>query len=154
MHRAIIDRLGLFDARFKYSSDLEYFARIAARFPLIVVETPRIVEYRLHGSNYQFDTWHYDDFYHQFEELQRSIISYAGIQDENLKSEILDTRMANNLLYMLNLADRTGDRQLVRQVAKHCQRFRPHLTVRQKVTTCIAAVTGRYPRLHQAKRLG
>jgi hypothetical protein len=29
--------------------DLEYFARIAARFPLVVVESPRIVEYRPHG---------------------------------------------------------------------------------------------------------
>ena len=58
--------------------DLEYFARIAARFPLVVVESPRIVEYRLHGANYQFQTWRQTDFYDQFEELQRSIISYAG----------------------------------------------------------------------------
>jgi glycosyltransferase involved in cell wall biosynthesis len=154
VHRAIIDKLGLFDVHFKYSSDLEYFARIAAQFPVIVVESPRIVEYRLHGANYQFETWRYNDFYDQFEELQCSIISYAGIQDEKLKSNILGTRMANTLLYMLNLADRTGDRRLVRKVAKHCQRFCPHLTARQKVAACIAAMTGRYPRLHRAKTLG
>ncbi len=154
VHRTIIDRLGLFDARFEYSSDLEYFARIAARFPLIVVESPRIVEYRLHGANYQFQTWRQTDFYDQFEELQRSIISYAGIQDEKLKLDILDKRMVTNLLYMLNLADRVGDRRLVRQVARYCQRFRPRLTVRQTVTTYIAAITGRYPRLHRAKPLG
>ena len=154
VHRTIIDRLGLFDARFEYSSDLEYFARIAAQFPLIVVESPRIVEYRLHGSNYQFQTWRQTNFYDQFEELQRSIISYAGIQDEKLKLDILDKRMVGNLLYMLNLADRVGDRRLVRQVARYCQRFRSRLTVRQTVTTYIAAITGRYPRLHRAKPLG
>jgi len=154
VHRTIIDRLGLFDARFEYSSDLEYFARIAARFPLIVVESPRIVEYRLHGANYQFQTWRQTDFYDQFEELQRSIISYAGIQDEKLKLDIFDKRMVTNLLYMLNLADRVGDRRLVRQVARYCQRFRSRLTVRQTVTTYIAAITGRYPRLHRAKPLG
>jgi len=154
VHRTIIDRLGLFDARFEYSSDLEYFARIAARFPLIVVESPRIVEYRLHGANYQFQTWRQTNFYDQFEELQRSIISYAGIQDEKLKLDILNKRMVSNLLYMLNLADRVGDRRLVRQVARYCQRFRSRLTVRQTVTTYIAAITGRYPRLHRAKPLG
>jgi Glycosyl transferase family 2 len=153
VHRTIIDRLGLFDARFKYSSDLEYFARIAARFPLIVVESPRIVEYRLHGGNYQFETWRQNSFYDQFEELQRSIISHAGIQDEKLKLEILESRMVSNFLYMLNLADRAGDRRSVRQVAKYCQRFRPRLTARQSVTTYIAAITGRCPRLHRARPL-
>lgn len=154
VHRTIIDKLGLFDARFKYSSDLEYFARIAARFPLIVVESPRIVEYRLHGANYQLQTWRQTDFYDQFEELQRLIISYAGIQDETLKRDILDKRMVSNLFYMLNLADRVGDRRLVRQIAKYCQRFRRRLTVRQTVTSYIAAITGRCPRIHRAKPLG
>jgi glycosyltransferase involved in cell wall biosynthesis len=153
VHRTIIDKLGVFDTRFKYSSDLEYFARIAARFPLIVVESPRIVEYRLHGTNYQFRTWCQNDFYCQFEELQRSIISYAGIQDERLKSNILDFRLVSNLLYMLNLADRVGDRRLVRQVASYCQRLRPRLTLPQTVTTYIAAITGRCPRLRRAKPL-
>jgi glycosyltransferase involved in cell wall biosynthesis len=154
VHRTIIDRLGVFDARFKYSSDLEYFARIAARFPSIVVESPRIVEYRLHGANYQFQTWRQTDFYDQFEELQRSIISYAGIRDEKLKRDILDKRMVSNLLYMLNLADRVGDRRLVRQVAKYCQQLRPRLTLRQTVTSYIAAIIGQCPRLHRAKPLG
>ena len=127
--------------------DLEYFARIAARFPLVVVESPRIVEYRLHGANYQFQTWRQTEFYDQFEELQRSIISYAGIRDEKLKQ-------VSNLFYILKLADRVGDQRLVSQVAKYCQRFRPRLTVRQTVTSYIAAITGRCPRLHRVKRLG
>jgi hypothetical protein len=134
--------------------DLEYFARIAARFPLVAVESPRIVEYRLHGANYQFQTWRQTEFYDQFEELQRSIISYAGIRDEKLKQDILVNQMVSNLFYVPKLADRIGDQRLVRQVAKYCQRFRPRLTVRQTVTSYIAAITGRCPRLHRVKRLG
>jgi glycosyltransferase involved in cell wall biosynthesis len=153
VHRTIIDTLGLFDARFKYSSDLEYFARIAARFPLIVIESPRIVEYRLHGANYQLQTWRQPDFYDQFEGVQRAIISHAGIQEEMLKREILDIRMISNLIYMLNLADRLGDRALVRQVGQYCQRLRRQLSVRQMVTTYIAGMTGWCPRLHRLKRL-
>jgi hypothetical protein len=101
-----------------------------------------------------FQTWRQNDFYDQLEELQRSIISYAGIRDEKLKCDILVSRMVSNLFYMLKLADRVGDQRLVRQVAKYCQRFRPRLTVRQTVTSYIAAITGRCPRLHRAKRLG
>lgn len=154
VHREIVEKLGLFDVRFKYSSDLEYFARIAARFPLIVIESPRIVEYRLHGANYQFLTWRQADFYEQFEELQRMIISYSGIQGEDLQLKMLGERMASNLLYMLNLADRVGDRGLVRGIAKQCRRFSPYLSRRQKVTTFIAAMTGRRPRLRRAEPLG
>src|ERR1017187_6998530 len=109
LRRDIIEAVGLFDPRFKYSADLEYFPRIAARFPLIVIESPRIIEYRLHGANYQFQTWGEADFYDQLEELGRSIISHAGVQDERLRREILDNRLVGGLLYMLNRADQIGD---------------------------------------------
>lgn len=154
VHREIVEKVGFFDARFKYSSDLEYFARIAARFPLVVIESPQIVEYRLHGANYQFQTWRQADFYEQFEELQRTIISYSGTQDEKLKRKMLAERMVGNLLYMLNLAGRVGDRGLVRGIAKQCRRFSPYLSRRQKVTTFIAAITGKRPRLRRAEPLG
>jgi glycosyltransferase involved in cell wall biosynthesis len=146
VHRTIIDELGLFDARFKYSSDLEYFARIAGRFPVVVIESPRIVEYRIHGANYQLHTWRQPDFYDQLEELQHSIISHAGIRDENRTRDILEKRMADNLLYMLNLAHRIGDRDLVRKVGKRCRTLRHGLSVRQQLKANFAAVTGRCPR--------
>jgi glycosyltransferase involved in cell wall biosynthesis len=153
LHRAIIDTVGLFDPRFKYSADLEYFPRIAARFPLIVIESPRIVEYRLHLANHQFQTWRQPDFQDQYEELQRSVISYVGIQDERLRRDILDQRTIGDLLYMLDMADRIGDQRLVRQVGKNCQKFRHRLSVRQRVMTSIAAITGWRPRRHRVKPL-
>lgn len=36
VHRSIVEAVGKFDHRFKYSADMEYFARIAARFSLLV----------------------------------------------------------------------------------------------------------------------
>jgi glycosyltransferase involved in cell wall biosynthesis len=147
VHRGVVNELGLFDARFKYSTDLEYFARVASRFPTIVIESPRIVEYRIHGANYQIKTWRNDDFYTQLEEIQCLTIAYAGICDEQRKRQLLQQRMISNLLYMLNLAGRFGDRELVRQVAGQCRRFGARLSVRQKVRVHVAARTGLLPRL-------
>jgi glycosyltransferase involved in cell wall biosynthesis len=153
IHRAIIDQLGLFDPHYQYSADLEYFPRIAARFPMIIIESPRILEYRLHGTNYQFKTWHQADFFIQYEALQRSVISHAGVQDEALKREILEQRTIGDLLYMFDMADRLGDRSLVRQVGKYCQEFRHRLSIRQRFLTQIGAITGWRPRRHKAKCL-
>jgi glycosyltransferase involved in cell wall biosynthesis len=142
IHRHIVEQLGEFDPHFRYSSDLEYFARIAARFPVLIIESPRVVEYRLHGANYQIQTWRRADFYDQFEELQGLILSYAGIRDDKLKRNLLEERMARNLFYMLNVANQTGDRNLVRQVGRNCLRFRHRLSGLRIFKARIAAATG------------
>ena len=151
LHRAIIDAVGVFNLHFKYSADLEYFPRIAAQFPLIVIESPRIVEYRRHRKNYHFQTAHQPDFFVQYEELLRSVISYAGIEDEAQKLDVLEGRLVANFLYMLEMADRLGDRNLVRHIGSHLTRFRHRLTLRQRVITSIAEVTGWRPRRHKAE---
>lgn len=153
VHRAIIEAVGPFNPRYKYSADLEYFPRIAARFPLIVIEKPRIVEYRRHLANYHFRAAHQRDFYVLYEELLRSVISYAGIEDEALGREILEKRMVADFFYMLDMADRIGDRRLVRRIGKCFERFPHRLSVRQKVMARIAAMTGWHPRRHRAERL-
>ena len=153
LHRAIIEAVGPFNPHFKYSADLEFFPRIAARFPLVVIESPRIVEYRRHAENYHFQAAHQPDFYVLYEEILRSIISYAGIKDEKQKCDILEGRLVADLLYMLDMADRIGDKHLVRQVGKSCQRFRHRLSARQRVMTSIAAMTGWRPRRHRVAPL-
>lgn len=145
VHRDILNELGLFQPRFEYSTDLEYFARVASRFPTIVVESPRVVDYRIHGANYQMKTWRNENFYSQLEEIQRLTIAYAGIRDEEQKEEVLRQRMFSNLLYMLNLAGRFGDRELVRQVAGQCRRYGARLSMRQKMKVQVAARTGLLP---------
>ena len=154
LHRAIIETVGLFNPRFKYSADLEFFPRIAARFPLMVIESPRIVEYRRHGANYHFQTAHKDDFYVQYEEILRTIISYAGIENETRGLDFVEGRMVGDMLYMLDIADRMGNRGLVRRIGSHLARFRHRLTPRQRVITSIAAVTGWRPRRHKAEPFG
>jgi glycosyltransferase involved in cell wall biosynthesis len=153
LHRAIIEAVGSFDPHYKYSADLEYFPRIAARFPLIVIESPRVVEYRLHAANYHLQAAHNDDFYLLYEELLRSVISYAGIEDETLRRDVLEERLVADFLYMLEMADRLGDRRLVRYIGKCCERFPHRLSARQKVMARIAAITGWRPRPHLANRL-
>jgi glycosyltransferase involved in cell wall biosynthesis len=152
VHRAIIESVGLFDTRFKYSTDLEYFARIAARFPVVVIESPRVVNYKLHGANYQFSTWEKADFYEQFEELQCAIIRHAEIDDENVREELLAGRLVGNLLYMLRVADQMGKHELVKTIAGHCKRFSSRLSKRQKLQLYLAGATGRW--LHSGRRWG
>jgi len=131
---------------------MEYFPRIVARFPLVVIENPQIVEYRIHGANYQLQTWREPDFYDQLEALHRTIISHTDIQQDELIRNILEQRMVGDLFHMLKMADLFGDRALVRQVGKYFQRFRCHLSARQKVQTYIAARTGVCPHLQRVKR--
>lgn len=152
VHRATINAVGQFNPRYKYSADLEYFPRITAQFPLLVIESPRIIEYRRHGENYHFKAAHQSDFYVQYEELLRSIISYAGITDEKSMRDILEKRLLGDWLYMLDMGDRIGDHRLVRQMGRNCNKFRHRLSTRQKVMTSIAAMTGWRPRRRRAER--
>jgi glycosyltransferase involved in cell wall biosynthesis len=151
LHRRILEAVGPFDPHYQYSADLEYFPRITARFPLIVIESPRVVEYRRHGANYHFQTSRSDDYYVRYEELLGSILSYAGIEEEQLRRDILEKRLVGDIWYMLDTADRLGDRRLVRHFAKCCERFPHRASVKEKVIIRIAAMTGWRPRRHRLK---
>ena len=117
IHREIIQELGVFNPKFCYSADLEYFPRIAAHFPVVIIESPLAIRYELHDSNYQIKTWRETDFYTQLEEIQRSIISYAGIKGAVAES-LVQQRLTSLLEYVIREADRRGDQILVRQYAQ------------------------------------
>jgi glycosyltransferase involved in cell wall biosynthesis len=117
IHRKIVQELGVFNPEFCYSADLEYFPRIAAHFPVVIVDSPLAVRYELHDSNYQTKTWKNADFYPQLEEIQRSIISYAGITGPVAES-LVQQRLTSFLEYVLREAHRRGDQILVRQYAQ------------------------------------
>jgi hypothetical protein len=107
----------VFNPKFCYSADLEYFPRIAAHFPVVIIDSPLAIRYELHDSNYQIKTWRKADFYTQLEEIQRSIISYAGVKGPVAES-LLQQRLASLLEYVLREANRRGDQILVRQYAQ------------------------------------
>ena len=117
VHRKIVQELGVFNPKFCYSPDLEYFPRIAAHFPVVIIDSPLAVRYQLHDSNYQTKTWRKADFYPQLEEIQRSIISYAGIKGAAAES-LVQQRLISLLEYVLREARRRGDQILIRQYAQ------------------------------------
>ena len=117
IHRKIVQELGVFNPDFCYSADLEYFPRIAAHFPVVIIDSPLAVRYELHDSNYETKTWKKADFYPQLEEIQRLIISYAGIEGPVAES-LLQERLTSLLEYVLREAHRRGDQILVGQYAQ------------------------------------
>jgi glycosyltransferase involved in cell wall biosynthesis len=142
VHRSILDTMGVFDPRLKYSADLEFFPRIAARFPLVVIESPRVVNFRLHGDNYELKTWRNPDFYGQLEEIQRTIFRHAGIGEEDQLRNLLANRMEGNLRHMLDLAASFGDASLVRFIAGQYLKCCFRLSFKRRTMLHIAALTG------------
>jgi glycosyltransferase involved in cell wall biosynthesis len=142
VHRSIIDAVGKFDPRFPYSADQEYFARVAARFPVLVVESPRIITFKLHDTNYEFSTWRKADFLAQLEALKRAITHNAGLNDDTSTEKWIDDRIREDLLYILDQAARLDDKALVRKTAAEFGRYRTGLSRLQKVMIFLAARTG------------
>jgi len=116
IHRKIIQELGVFNPKFCYSADLEYFPRIAAHFPVVIIESPLTIRYELHASNYQIKTWKKADFCTQLEEIQRLIITYAGV-DTAVAESLAQQRSTNILEYIFREACRRDDETLIRQYA-------------------------------------
>ena len=114
IHRKIIQELGAFNPNFSYSADLEYFPRIAAHFPVVIIESPLAIRYELHDSNYQVETWRKEDFYTQLEEIQRAIISYAGLKGAAAES-LVQQRLTGFLEYIFREAHRREDQVLIDQ---------------------------------------
>jgi glycosyltransferase involved in cell wall biosynthesis len=117
IHRKIVQELGVFNPKFCYSPDLEYFPRIAAHFPVVIIESPLAVRYELHDTNYQIKSWRETDFYSQLEEIQRLVISYAGVNGA-LAESLLQQRLTSLLEHVIREANRRGDQILLRQYAQ------------------------------------
>jgi glycosyltransferase involved in cell wall biosynthesis len=142
VHRSILESMGVFDTRLKYSADMEFFPRIVARFPLVVIESPRVVSFRLHGNNYELKTWRNPDFYGQLEEIHRTVFRHAGIEEGDQLRNLLASRMEGNLHHMLDLAASFGDASLVRSIAGQYLRYRFQLSLKRRTMLHIAALTG------------
>ncbi len=142
VHRSIIDAVGVFDPRFEYNADLEYFARVAARFPVVVIESPRIITFKLHDANYEFSTWRKADFLAQYEASQRAIVRHAGLTANASTEKLIEDRIRDDLLYILDHAARLDDKALVRKIASEFGRYQTGLSLKQKVVVYLAARTG------------
>jgi glycosyltransferase involved in cell wall biosynthesis len=142
VHRSIVEAVGVFDPLLSYTADQEYFARIAARFPVVVIESPRIITFRLHDTNYEFSTWRKPDFLAQYEALQRAIAGHAGLPENAATEKWIDNRIQEGLLYIFEHAARLDDKALVRKIASELSRYQAGLSFPRRVMIQMAARTG------------
>lgn len=140
IHRQIVDSVGPFDGRFAYSADIEYFARIGARFPSVSIESPPVVEYNQHGANYQYTTWRKPDFFTQLEEIERLVLKYSGLSGA-VAEDRFNTRMVARLNHMLRSAGRIGDREVVRKTAQRLLQI-PGINRKLRLLSRTALLTG------------
>jgi glycosyltransferase involved in cell wall biosynthesis len=117
VHRDVVADVGTFGEEFPFSADLEYFPRACTKFPLIVIESPKIVSYNMHDSNYQLQTWRTPHFFAQLAAIEDSVMRYAGLGDAAQKS-VRNERMVAYLRHMHRAAERVGDGDLMSSIAQ------------------------------------
>ena len=144
LHRDIVKAIGTFNEQFSYSCDLEYFARICAHYPSLMIESPEILYYNQHDQNYQYKTWRKADFWQQLEAIERTTLSYAGVGTE--ASQYFRDRMSNYAQHMLKTAAQAEDKTLLRHVGSLLWK-QPYLGRRVRLAASIATVFNTYVEL-------
>jgi glycosyltransferase involved in cell wall biosynthesis len=144
IHRLIVKEIGLFDERFQYSADIEYFSRICAKFTSIVIESPRIVSFNLHGGNYEYKTWGKIDFLTQLEEIEKCLIEYAGIEGKEA-SEYFHKKMNAYVGYIMDNAYKSEDKFLLRKFCSEAKK-RKYLNKRNLRSARIASILNWNPK--------
>ena len=142
LHRAIVTAIGGFNEQYSYSCDLEYFARICAHFPSLVIESPELLHYNQHDQNYQYRTWRKVDFWQQLEAIERTVLSYANVGSE-VAEMLFCARMSNYAKHMLKNASQADDRTLVRHVGSLLWK-QSYLGRRVRLSAAIATVFNTY----------
>jgi glycosyltransferase involved in cell wall biosynthesis len=144
IHKSIIDDVGIFDERFKYSADIEYFSRICSKYTSVVIENPQILTFNLHGQNYEYKTWSQSDFLLQLEQIEAMMINYAGLnQDAGL--DYFRQKMNSYIRYIFNTASKADDKTLLRKVGLMAKN-KPYLGKKNLVASHFASMFNWLPR--------
>jgi glycosyltransferase involved in cell wall biosynthesis len=143
IHKEIIKAVGLFDERFQYSGDIEYFSRICSKFTSIIIENPLIVSFNLHGQNYEYKTWGKPDFLTQLEEIEKCLIQYGGITEDKA-SEYFENKMNNYVKYIIDNSSKSEDKSLLRRFSSEAKR-KKYLRKKFLLFTNIASVFNWFP---------
>ena len=141
IHRSIVKRVGGFDPQFKYSADMEYFARVCTEFPSSIIHSPRVLKYVRHDQQYSIETWRQADFLAELERVERAAIAHAGFDDARAAA-LLDRRLVRDLSHMLRTVRRDPDQ--VRRIARSLA-GRQTLRPRQRLASSIGVWLGWYP---------
>ncbi len=140
VHRSIVQEIGGFDPRLKYSADLEYFPRICARYPLLIIENPRVISWKIHGGSYHFRTWMEADFFEQLSFIYREVFEYAKVTPEAIETA-LERKINATEDYMYAEACHTKHRLLIRHLSRKILRRR-NLSGRRRLKMTWSALTG------------
>jgi glycosyltransferase involved in cell wall biosynthesis len=141
VHASIAAEVGGFDERHPYSPDLEYFARVSARWPVLTIESPRALSPRLHGKNFQFETWRQPDFLARLREVEQRVGEHSGVPPE-ASAQWLERRWEGHMTHMFRSGLRLGDSGLTRLAAREL-RGRRAVGRRLRLRAYVAALTGR-----------
>ncbi len=144
VHKKIIKEVGLFDERFQYSADIEFFSRICAKFTSIVIKNPRIVSFKLHNHNYEYKTWEKNDFLEQLEEIEKCLIQYSGIEGRDAL-EYFRNKMNSYVKYIMDNSYKSGDKFLLKKFCKQA-RTRKYLNKRTLLSAYIASILNWNPK--------
>jgi glycosyltransferase involved in cell wall biosynthesis len=145
IHKEIIKELGLFDERFQYSADIEYFSRICAKFTSIVIENPKIVSFNLHNQNYEYKTWGKPDFLDQLEEIEKCLIKYGRIEGKEA-SEYFHNKMNSYVGYIMNNLHKSEDKYLLQKFCAQT-RTRKYLNKKALLSAWIVSIFNWNPKL-------
>lgn len=143
VRRAAVEKLGVFDEQLKYSSDIEYFARIAAEFDLAIILNPAVVDYRIHSGNHQYATWRQADFLAQLGEIEDRIMRYTGLPESD-RDALRRARWTGYLIHMFLATHRIDDRVSMRMIGRMLTR-RPDVGRRLRMLALLASLFGRCP---------
>ena len=145
IHKAIVEKLGVFNEKFKYSADIEYFSRISSQFTSILIQNPRILTFNLHGQNYEYKTWGKPDFFSQIEEIETLVAQYSGLSSEQAINYVND-KMNSYVRYILKNCSKAEDKSLLRKVGTQV-RDKPYLRKKTKAMAHAAALLNWAPDL-------
>lgn len=142
LHRSIVAAIGAFNEEYTYSCDLEYFARICAHYPSLVIESPEILHYNQHDQNYQYKTWRKANFWQQLEAIERVVLGYADLSGA-AAAKLFRERMSHYAEHMLKNAAQAEDKTLIRYVGSMLWR-QPYLGRRVRLSAAFAVAFNTY----------
>lgn len=113
LRREAVNEVGGFRTDLIYSSDEEYWARVARRWAVAYVPDP-LVLYRYHYHNYQLKTWRAEDFWEKFQETRRARLSHlTSPTDEDINRQKIS--LARNAIGISHKVLAAGHRELARK---------------------------------------
>jgi hypothetical protein len=141
LHASIAAEVGGFDERHPYSPDLEYFARVSARWPVVSVQSPRALRPRLHDQNFQFETWRRPDFLARLREVEQRVGEHSGLPPDAV-APWLERRWNSHMTYMFTNGLRLADRNVTRLAARELRGLQ-EVGWRRRLRAHLAALSGR-----------